>query len=132
MKAQLLVHALTHQIICTATSRGATHDFTLFKQSRTPVHPETEIKADAGYQGIQKCHALSRTPKKATKHHPLTPAERAANRQLARERLPVEHVIRFIKIFRLLKGTYRHRRRRFQLRLNLLSALYNHTQALPK
>ncbi|WP_158591548.1 transposase family protein [Deinococcus cavernae] len=56
----------------------------------------------------------------------MTPAERAANRRLACERLPVEHVIRFIKIFRILKGTYRHRRRRFQLRLTLLCALYNH------
>ncbi|WP_338014528.1 transposase family protein [Deinococcus cavernae] len=132
MKAQLLVHALTRQIICTATGRGAIHDFMLFKQSRTYVHPETQIKADAGYQGIQQGHALTQTPKKASKHHPLMPAEKAANRQLARERLPVEHVIRFIKIFRILKGTYRHRRRRFQLRLTLLCALYNHTQALPK
>nr|WP_233554741.1 transposase family protein [Deinococcus cavernae] len=95
----MLVHALTRQIIGTATSRGATHDFTLFKQSKTHVHPETKIKADAGYQGVQKCHLLSQTPKKASKHHPLMPAEKAANRQLARERLPVEHVIRFIKIF---------------------------------
>lgn len=132
MKAQLLVHAITHQIIGTATGRGATHDFTLFKQSRTSVHPETQIKADAGYQGIQKRHTYAQTPKKASKHHPLTPADRASNRQLARERLPVEHVIRFIKIFRILKGTYRHRRRRFRLRLHLLCALYNHTQSLPK
>jgi hypothetical protein len=35
-------------------------------------------------------------------------------------------VIRRLKVFRVLKETYRHRRRRFGLRLNLLAALYNH------
>ncbi|WP_420796045.1 transposase family protein [Deinococcus cavernae] len=64
LKAQLLVHALTRQIICTATGSRAIHDFMLFKQSRTYVHPETQIKADAGYQGIQQGHALTQTPKR--------------------------------------------------------------------
>lgn len=132
IKAQLLVHPKTREIIATAISRGAVHDFTLFKLSGTRIHPETQIKADAGYQGIQKRHRNAQTPKKATKHHPLTREERAANRELARERLPVEQVIRCMKIFRILKGTYRHRRRRFQLRLNLLAALYNDALSRPK
>ncbi len=132
MKTQLLVHAVSLEIFCTATGRGATHDFSLFKQSRTHIHPETVVKADAGYQGIRKLHSLAQTPKKASKLHPLTPEEKAANRVLARERIPIEHVIRFLKVFHILKDVYRHRRRRFQLRFNLIAALYNHTLGLPK
>ncbi|MEM7737896.1 MAG: IS5/IS1182 family transposase, partial [Deinococcota bacterium] len=32
---------------------------------------------------------------------------------------------RRLKVFRVLKETYRHRRRRFALRLTLIAALYN-------
>ncbi|WP_420810862.1 hypothetical protein [Deinococcus fonticola] len=49
MKAQLLVHAITHQIIGTATGRGATHDFTLFKQSSgVPPESRTNLTRDEG------------------------------------------------------------------------------------
>ncbi|WP_407543020.1 IS5 family transposase (plasmid) [Deinococcus radiomollis] len=125
MKLQLLIHPVTSKILCVATGRGATHDLRLLRESKTPIHPETELIADAGYQGIQHQHAFTRTPKKASKHHPLTDAQRASNRQLARVRLPVEHVIRRLKVFRIMKETYRHRRRRFHLRVNLIAALCN-------
>lgn len=39
---------------------------------------------------------------------------------------PPEHVIRKLKVWRVLKETYRHRSRRFGLRLNLIAALYNY------
>lgn len=105
--------------------RGATHDLRLLRESKTAIHPDTELLADAGYQGIQHQHARTRTPKKASKLHPLTDAQRADNRQLAQVRLSVEHVIRRLKIFRILKEIYRHRRRRFHLRVNLIAALCN-------
>ena len=41
-------------------------------------------------------------------------------------RILAEHVIRRLKVCRILKETYRHRRRRFALRLNLIAALYDH------
>lgn len=122
---QLLVHPVTHRILCLATGRGSTHDLRLLRESKTPIHPDTELLADAGYQGIQHGHAYTRTPKKASKLHPLTADQRADNRRLARVRLPVEHIIRRLKIFRILKETYRHRRRRFNLRVSLIAALCN-------
>jgi IS5 family transposase len=122
---QLLIHPVTCQILCVATGRGATHDLRLLRESKTHIHPDTELIADAGYQGIHHQHGLTRTPKKASKHHPLTDTHRDDNRRLARLRLPVEHVIRQLKVFRILKETYRHRRRRFHLRVNLIAALCN-------
>ena len=127
MKLQLLIHPVTAKILCVATGRGATHDLRRLRQSKTPIHPDTELIADAGDQGIQHQHAFSRTPKKASKHHPLTDEQRTSNRQLARVRLPVEHVIRRLKVFRILKETYRHRRRRFHLRVNLIATVCNRT-----
>jgi len=37
-----------------------------------------------------------------------------------------EHIIRSLKVFRILAERYRNRRRRFGLRFNLIAALYNH------
>ena len=81
--------------------------------------------ADAGYQGLADLHTNSQTPKKKSKHHPLTEEQKAANRELARQRIFVEHVIRKVKIFRILSERYRNRRKRFALRFNLIASLYN-------
>ena len=125
LKLQLLIHPLTAQILCVTTGRGAMHDLRLLQESKTAINPDTELLADAGYQGLHHQHAFTRTPKKASKHHALTDDQRRGNRQLDRVRLSVEHVIRRLKVFRILKETYRHRRRRFQLRVNLMAALCN-------
>lgn len=61
-----------------------------------------------------------------SKHHPLTPEQKAENRRLAPERSVAEHIMRSLKIFRILSERYRNRRRRFGLRFNLIAALYNH------
>ena len=80
---------------------------------------------DKGYQGIQQLHANSRLPYKKPKGGKLTPEEKAHNRDLARQRVIIEHVNRCLKIFRILAERYRNRRRRFGLRCNLIAALYN-------
>ncbi len=87
--------------------------------------------ADAAYQGLWREHACSRTPRKATKKHPLTVEQQRENRALFRKRLPVEHVIRCLEIFRCLASVYRYRRRRFHLHLNLLAGIYNAMLAAP-
>ena len=71
-KAQVVADQKTRQILATAFSAGKTHDFKLFKQSRTAMAPQTGCLADSGYLGLAKHHANSRTPHKRSKHHPLT------------------------------------------------------------
>ncbi len=51
--------------------------------------------------------------------------EKEYNRGLAKHRIYVEHIIRAIKIFRILAQPYRNRRHRFGLRFNLIAGLYN-------
>jgi hypothetical protein len=121
------VERASGRIVAAACGKGRTHDFLLFKGSRLRLHPTTELLADSGYQGVAKLHAKSRIPhKRWRKTTVLTAEQKAHNRALASERVLAEHVIRRLKIFRVLKETYRHRRRRFGLRTHLLAGLYNH------
>jgi transposase len=121
----VIIHQQTMQIIATAFANGSTHDFRLFKQSKTVMAYQVLCLADAGYQGLADLHANSQTPKKKSKHHPLTVEQKASNRDLARQRIFVEHAIRKVKVFRILSERYRNRRKRFGLRFNLIASLYN-------
>ena len=113
-------------MLATAFSAGRVHDFKLFKRSRTALGPQTRCLADSGYLELAQHHENRQTPHKSSKLHPLMGEQKAENRQLARERFVVEHIIRSLKIFRILAERYRNRRRRFGLRFNLIAALYNY------
>ena len=77
-------------------------------------------------------HANSQIPAKKSKLHPLTREQKAANRELASQRIFYEHVIGRLKVFRILSERYRNRRKRFGLRFNLIAAFYNfELQAIP-
>ena len=107
--------------------KGREHDFRLFKRSKLRPHFRTELLADSGYQGLGKLHPNSRIPhKRRRKTIPLTPEQKAHNLALASQRVLVENVIRRLKVFRVLKEVYRHRRKRFGLRIHLLAGLYNY------
>lgn len=125
LKCQVLMDQSTHEVICLFFGKGSRHDFKLFQASGVHFHPETESLQDKGYQGIQKLHANSRLPIKKPKGGSLSAADKAKNRELAVERIGIEHVNRRFKIFRILAERYRNRRRRYGLRCNLIAALYN-------
>ena len=116
---------MTGQIVADSFSAGKMHDFKLFVRSRIALSPQTKCLADSGYRGLGKHHPNSQIPHKKSKHHPLTREQKAQNRQLARERLVVEHIFRSLKVFRILSERYRNRRKRFALRFNLIAAIYN-------
>jgi len=120
-----VIDHLQQKILCVATSVGKTHDFALFESSRLAIAPHLELLADTGYQGVDKLHPNSHTPHKKSKLHPLTLAQKQHNKALASRRIKVEHALRFLKRFRILSSTYRNRRKRFGLRLNLLAAIAN-------
>ncbi len=121
----MIVNRKTKAILATAFATGKTHDFQLFKHSRSALAAQICGLGDTGYQGLVGLHPNSQTPVKKSKHHPLTTEHKAYNRALAHERILVEHVIRALKIFRILSERYRNRRKRFGLRFNLIAAIYN-------
>jgi hypothetical protein len=114
------------QILFIVQAAGSVHDFALYKGSTgAAVSPDVKIKVDSGYQGIVAYHVNSDVPFKKSKNRPLTPEEKAFNRQLARERIAIEHVNREIKIFKIMSDRYRNRRKRHGLRMNLVCAIRN-------
>ena len=115
----------TKQVICTAFANGKRHDFRLFKESKTRIHPDIKVITDSGYQGIQKLHSKSALPKKKSKKNPLTKEDKQRNQELASERVLNENVIGMLKRFKIISDKYRNRRKRFGLRFNLIAAIYN-------
>ena len=125
LKSQITVDKKSRKIISTSFSNGKKHDFRLFKESRHYVHKGTKILTDTCYQGLKKLHANAELPKKKSKKRPLSKGEKMSNRELASARALNENVIGSIKRFKIIADRYRNRRRRFQLRFNLISAIYN-------
>ena len=121
----MIASLTTEQILATDFCIGSQHDFQLFKESRTGISGQTSALADAGYQGLTSYHTNSQTPVKKTKLHPLNAEQKAYNRALSKVRILIENIIRKLKIFRILSERYRNRRKRFGLRFNLISAIYN-------
>ena len=120
-----MVNQRTLEIIATAFANGRQHDFRLFKENYTGIAQDILCLADTGYLGIHNLHANSQIPAKKSKLHPLTPAQKTANHELASQRIFCEHIIGRLKVFRILSERYRNRRKRFGLRFNLIAAIYN-------
>ena len=121
----MVVDKKSAQVICTAFSNGKRHDFRVLKESRVRFQKETQVVTDTGYQGLQKLHSNSALPKKKRKHHPLTKEEKNRNKELSSLRVLNENVIGRLKRFKIIADRYRNRRKRFGLRFNLISGIYN-------
>lgn len=124
IKAQVVIQ--DRSIRSTAFAHGRMHDYKLFKKSKTRFRPNKNVKVDSGYQGLQKVHSNTDLPKKNTKKSPLTREEKLKNKEQAKKRVVVEHVIGHIKKFKILNTKYRNRRKRFALRFNLICGIYNY------
>jgi len=107
------------------TTNGKKHDFSLFKSSKLPIIKEIEAKVDLGYIGIKKFHQNSEIPKKSSKNYKLTDEDKKENQEKASKRIFVEHVNAKIKTFQILKQKYRNRRKRYNLRVNLICGFIN-------
>jgi hypothetical protein len=125
MKAQLIICLKTLHVLMVVCGKGRTHDFKLLKRCRLKIHQQLKKYADAGYQGLVNLYANSFTPRKSSKKHPLSPEDIAYNRELARLRIAIEHVNRRCKIFRIVKETYRGKRKHYHKTWTLICALVN-------
>jgi len=101
-KVQAIIHYRTQQVLSLCTSRGAIHDFELFKRNLNQIPKSAFILADKGYQGIYTVYPNSLLPLKAKKCC----------------KLDIEHVFGSLKTFRILAERYRNRGKRLGLRFN--------------
>ena len=74
---------------------------------------------------MENIYKNSNTPYKKPPKMEFTDFQKDVNKALSSERIKVEHVIRSVKIFRIFSGVYRNRRRKFELRLNIIAAIHN-------
>jgi hypothetical protein len=79
--------------------------------------------ADRGYRGILELYLNSKTPVKCKNNQKLSKKEKACNRDLSMQRIFIEHVNAWIKRFKILKYTYRNKRKRHGLRVSLICGI---------
>jgi hypothetical protein len=109
---------------------GATSDLTLLRQSGLidRLDPETEAAMlDAGYTGIRSDYPEHRlyVAYRASRNHPLTEAQKASNRHLAKYRVIVEHTIAQMNQFQALAQVYRHARESHTRTVRVVAVLVN-------
>ena len=102
------------RILClTQTKPGARQDYYRFKQTGLGevIPDDVGVWVDLGFLGIAKDYPCLQVviPHKSSKHHPLTPAQKAENRIISAFRICVEHAIAGIKRFRCLTDAYRNK-----------------------
>src|SRR6202021_2620878 len=106
LKQQIVADARSRRILCTAGTQGRRHDFKLLLQSGVRFPKGMWTLADSGYQGLQELTGNALLPFKGSKHHPLTPQQKAYNRMLASQRIVIENIIRFLKRFHIIADRY--------------------------
>lgn len=116
---------MTGIILAVRCARGTKHDFKMLKESRLKINENAQIKVDKGFLGILKLFANAQIPFKAAKHKPLTNEQKQFNRQLAKERILIEHINRECKIFRICKQQYRGKHKNYERTWKLVAAIVN-------
>jgi hypothetical protein len=103
---------------------GKVHDFAIFKQEPPPPD-QVLLQADSGYQGLDKLYEMATIPYKSSKKRALSLEQKLHNRELARKRCRIEHVIRSIKIFKIIGNRFRNKRKRYELKFKIVTGLVN-------
>ncbi len=78
---------------------------------------------------MDKIHKNSRIPHKNSKYHKLTEEEKAENKELAKDRIFIEHTNSWIKRFKILSTRFRNHLSFFAKFAVLLCGFYNLNRA---
>jgi len=104
LKTQIVTDAQGEILGIDAGHRGPTADKKIYERSGVAMqYPKAAKQGDSGYQGT----AGVEVPHKKPKGGELTAAQKAENRQKAAVRVHVEHGIRRIKGWRIVRDDYR-------------------------
>ena len=110
-----------------ATKAGHYHDKTMFDKETSFrfIPPDVTGWLDKGFQGVQQLHLNVMIPKKKSKHHPLTAAEKEENRVISALRMPVENALAGIKRLNCVHQVYRNRKGQDDQFIFLAAGLWN-------
>ena len=116
-------------LVLTPTKSGRRHDKRLFDKAvgGNNIPPDVTAWVDTGFIGLTKDHPNTQIPRKRTKKHPLTEAEKENNRLISGIRVISEHTIAGIKRLRVTTDVYRNKLPNLDDTFMLLSAgLWNY------
>jgi IS5 family transposase len=82
---------------------GATSDINIWRERRTQLSDSQKFQGDKAYVGEPAIEA----PYKKTRSRDITASQKQENRQKAKKRVVVEHLIRLVKIFRVAAERFR-------------------------
>ncbi len=89
---------------------GPKSDISIFNESKESFDPKQKFHGDKAYQGGKSI----KTPKKKPIKKELTIEEKNKNKQLASERIYVEHLIRLVKVFKVVQERFRLNSRNYE------------------
>jgi hypothetical protein len=136
VKTQLTVNSKGLIIHKTRHVRGSTHDYALYKHSHPKLPDKVRSGFDLGYLGIvddfPNLNCVLPIKKKnpgrgkvGVKAPELSVEQKAFNRELARERVVVEHTNSRVKKFLVWGGEFRNRPKRYGIVTDIISGLVN-------
>ena len=135
MKTQLTVNSKGLIIHKSRHVRGSTHDYNLYKHSHPKLPSKVRSGLDLGYLGILDDYPnlncvlpIKKNPgrgKVGVKAPELSGEQKAFNRELASERVVVEHVNSWVKKFLIWGGEFRNRLKRYDIMTDIVSGLTN-------
>ena len=110
MKHGLLINAALTILFLSDTSAGSTHDKRMADATPYPLPTGRRWLQDLGFLAFTLDHVEIIMPTKKPRGRALTPAQKAANRRLARRRVRIEHVNSRVKRCRIVHVTSRLRK----------------------
>ena len=136
VKTQLTVNSKGLIIHKSRHVRGSMHDYVLFKHSHPKLPTKVRSGLDLGYLGIKDDYPnlncvlpfKKKNPgrgKVGVKAPELSPEQKAFNKELASERVVVEHTNSRVKKFLIWGGEFRNRPKRYDVMTDIVSGLIN-------
>ena len=136
VKTQLTVNSKGLIIHKSPHVRGSTHDYALYKHSHPKLPSKVQSCLDLGYLGIKNDYPnlncvlpiKKKNPgrgKVGVKAQELSVEQKAFNRELASERVVVEHTNSRVKQFLIWGGEFRNRAKRYDVMTDIVCGLVN-------
>lgn len=95
------------------TREGKMHDKKAADEDGFRFPKGSKLTGDSGFQGYEAVGATLRLPTKRPRKGFLTGRVKAENREIASERVTIEHAIGGVKVFHIVRDVYRNRREAF-------------------
>lgn len=106
----VLLTANSQVVLLTETVAGRRHDKSEAERARIRLDPSMRLLGDLGFMGYSAGAGQVRTPHRKPPNRSLHWRHRRANQKLARERVPVEHVMASVKRLGILRQPLRAKR----------------------